>query len=109
MPSQKLFLAVRSREGLESTDIYQGDFQGTERRISSQVINSLSTRNGDGLVCFLSDSKSTVILKVTCLLYVLVKFINERCILCLILDKSPKLIRNVACSQHESQIKVLGI
>lgn len=60
MPSQKLCLAIRSRKGLESTDIYQDDFQGTERKIISQVMNSLSTRNGDGLLCFLSDLKSTV-------------------------------------------------
>lgn len=90
VPSQKLLLAVRSREGLESTDIYQDDFQGTERRIISQVINSLSTRNGDGLVCFLSDLKSTVILKVTCLLHMLVKFINEGSILCFILSTWQK-------------------
>lgn len=63
MPFQKLFLAVRSREGLESTDTCQDDFQGAESRIISQVTNSLSTRNGESLVCFLSNFKSTDILK----------------------------------------------
>lgn len=90
LPYQKLFLAVRSRKGLEGTDIYQDDFWGPERRIISLVINSLSTWNEESLGCFLPDLMSTIILNIMRLLYMLVKIINEHSILYLILSAWQK-------------------